>query len=99
VAIRTLADLAAGKALLQAQCASCHALASAGMSGALEPVAPPLDGIGRHRSRQWLEAELVNPCAHPHASGTRYSCTAMPSFSALTQQQRDQIVLYLLSQR
>jgi mono/diheme cytochrome c family protein len=90
------AALAAGKALLQAQCAACHALSSAAMSGT---AAPALDGIGARRTRHWLEVELVDPCSHPNAGGTKYRCEAMPSFSGLTPQQRDQIVLYLLSQR
>lgn len=90
-----VADMAAGSVLLQAQCASCHALLSAGMSG----TGPSLDRIGRRRSHAWLQKELVDPCAHrsPHQSQSR--CSQMPSYAGLTTQQRDQIVLYLLAQR
>jgi len=90
---------AAGSVLLQAQCASCHALLSAGMSGAGTAVGPALNGIGRRRSRAWLERELVDPCAHRSSHKSRYRCGQMPSYAGLTQQQRDQIVLYLLAQR
>ena len=93
------ADRAAGSVLLQAQCASCHALLSAGMGGAGATVGPSLDRIGRKRSRAWLERELVDPCAHRPSHRSRYHCGQMPSYAGLTQQQRDQIVLYLLAQR
>lgn len=93
------ADRAAGSVLLQAQCASCHALLSAGMGGAGPAVGPALDGIGRRRSQAWLERELVDPCANRSPHKSRYHCSQMPTYAGLTQQQRDQIVLYLLAQR
>lgn len=96
---RLVADLQAGRALVQAQCAACHALADAGLSGASPPIAPVLDGIGRRRARKWLEVQLVNPCAHPRAGGGAFSCSRMPAYGGLTQQQRDQVVQYLLSRR
>ena len=99
VSSQILGDLQAGRALVQAQCAACHALTDAGLTGSSPPVAPALDGIGRRRSRQWLELQLVNPCAHPHAGGSAFSCSQMPSFSELTPGQRDQLVRYLLSLR
>jgi len=69
------------------------------MSGAGTAVGPALNGIGRRRSRAWLERELVDPCAHRSSHKSRYRCGQMPSYAGLTQQQRDQIVLYLLAQR
>lgn len=99
VANRTAFDRAAGRALVQAQCAACHALADAGISAPTNPLAPALDGIGSRRSRAFLEITLVTPCAHAASMGRRYSCKRMPSYAGLTPSQRDQIVLYLLSQR
>jgi mono/diheme cytochrome c family protein len=95
-----LADLAAGKVLVQAQCAACHALADAGIAPAPSPVARPLDGIGGRHDRQWLEDELRSACAHVQPPGNGVPCSQMHSFSAmLSPEQRDQVVAYLLSLR
>jgi mono/diheme cytochrome c family protein len=93
------ADLANGKVLVQAQCAACHALADAGITGANPPYAPALDRIGVGHDRSWLAAELVDACAHPIASTAHKCAQAHNAAAALTQQQRDQVVTYLLSLR
>lgn len=97
---KVLADLAAGKVLVQAQCAACHALADAAIAGAAQPIAPALDHIGVHHSRAWLESELLNACAHPVHGYTDTQCRQAHSVAGLlTPQQRDQVVRYLLAQR
>jgi hypothetical protein len=69
------------------------------MIGAAQPVASALDGIGARHDRAWLNAELVNACAHGAAMSS-YNCSQVHNAAmALTQQQRDQIVTYLLTLR
>jgi hypothetical protein len=69
------------------------------MIGTARPVAPALDGIGARHDRAWLEAEVVNACAHGAAKSS-YNCSQVHNAAmALTQQQRDQIVAYLLTLR
>jgi hypothetical protein len=95
-----LADLAAGKVLVQAQCAACHALADAGIAPAPSPVARPLDGIGGRHDRHWLEDELRAACAHVQPLRRGLACGQMHSVSVLlTSRQRSQVIAYLLSLR
>ena len=93
----TAADVAEGMVLVQAQCAWCHALAAAGLSSAQAAVGPPLDNAGVGHSRAWLSAALVNACAH-HKATSQYSCAQKHNtVAALTAEQREQIVSYLLT--
>lgn len=95
-----LATLAAGKVLVQAQCAACHALADAGISALPTPVARSLDGIGALHDRRWLDAALSNACAHARPLRPGYNCAQMHAFArVLTAQQRAQVLAYLLSLR
>jgi mono/diheme cytochrome c family protein len=91
------ADIAEGMVLVQAQCAWCHTLASAGLTGSQASVGPPLDGAGVGHNRAWLSAALVDACAH-HKPKSRYSCAQKHNtVAALTVEQRDQIVRFLLT--
>jgi len=83
-----------GRVLVQAQCAWCHSLSDAGISGT---VGPALDHIGAGHTVQWLSAALVNACAH-HIPASHYSCAQKhDTVAALTSAQRGDIVSYLLT--
>lgn len=74
-------------------CASCHMLkGKGGMLG------PPLDGIGGHRGKQWLEARLLDPEIQmrefPEIFGGRPNIMPHPGVS---RKQASQIADYLLS--
>ncbi len=93
----TAADVAEGSVLVQAQCVWCHSLAGAGITASSASIAPPLDHVGAGHSRDWLSAALVDACAH-HKLGSPYVCTQKHNtVAALTAEQRDQIVTYLLT--
>lgn len=94
-----LAVLGAGHVLFQVQCASCHALVAAGISSPPGATGSALDHVGAHHDRAWLETELTAPCRNARSSAAQRRCVSMPSYVGLTQQQRDQIVAYLLAQR
>ena len=88
------AAIAEGRVLVQAQCAGCHSLSDAGLSGT---AGPALDHIGAGHSAQWLSAALVDACAH-HAPASHYSCAQKhDTVAALSLAQRGDIVSYLLT--
>lgn len=77
----------------QMNCASCHMLkGKGGMLG------PPLDGIGGHRGKQWLEARLLDPETQmkdfPEVFGGRPNIMPHPGVS---RKQASQIAAYLLT--
>lgn len=77
----------------QLNCASCHMLkGKGGMLG------PPLDGIGGHRGKQWLEARLLDPETQmkefPEVFGGRPNIMPHPGVS---RKQATQIAAYLLT--
>ncbi len=77
----------------QLNCASCHMLkGKGGMLG------PPLDGIGGHRGKQWLEARLLDPETQmrefPEVFGGRPNIMPHPG---VTRKQASQLANYLLT--
>lgn len=75
-------DSRAGKELYdRLKCASCHAIVGEG--GLL---GPPLDGIGGHRGKQFLEARLLDPAAQmrdfPDLFGGRPNIMPHPGVSS-----------------
>lgn len=89
----TKASKEGAKLYEQMNCASCHTVrGKGGMLG------PPLDGIGGHRGRQWLEARLLNPETQmkefPDVFGGRPNLMPHPGVS---RRQASQIADYLLT--
>jgi sulfur oxidation c-type cytochrome SoxX len=80
-------NIGLGKALFQSQgCTACHMVNGSGGS-----VGPDLSGEGeKGRSREWLRTQIRTPKAHAPGS-------LMPAYGALTDQQVEQLVDYLLS--
>lgn len=74
-------------------CASCHAIGDKGGT-----LGPPLDGIGGHRGKQFLEARLLNPAAQmrdfPDVFGGRPNIMPHPGVSS---REASQIAQYLLT--
>jgi ubiquinol-cytochrome c reductase cytochrome b subunit len=64
-------------------CDACHQIAGAG-----KKIGPPLDGVGQHRDRAWLEKHFVDPKSTSPGS-------MMPPYK-FTPQEMDAICRYLL---
>ena len=83
----------AGEALYQKlECKSCHAIAKQGSD-----VGPPLDGIGAHRSREFLIGHMTNPEAHAKALPKEHPKSVMMPPTEATAEQINQMVDYLLT--
>ncbi len=80
-------DVAIGKTLFQSQgCLDCHRVNGSGGN-----IGPDLSGEGlKGRSIEWLQTQLRSPKAHNPQS-------IMPAFSALSAQQINQLIAYIMS--
>jgi ubiquinol-cytochrome c reductase cytochrome b subunit len=78
-------DVVKGATLYQLhQCSNCHTANGEGMK-----VGPALNGLGKRRSREWIETQLRHPERH-------LAETMMPAYD-LTPQDMNQLIAYLLS--
>jgi cbb3-type cytochrome oxidase cytochrome c subunit len=72
-------------------CGACHQVFGNGAT-----YGPSLDGEGARRSRDWLQAYLVDP--RPGVGARPYR-VRMPSYGGMPQRERDALVAYLLALR
>ncbi len=77
-----------GEAVYKSQgCSACHMLDGVGGS-----VGPDLSRVGKKRDKEWIEQQLRNPKSHNPQS-------IMPSFSKLSEKDRDDLASYLAGLR
>ena len=78
-------NLVEGAKVYQAgQCGNCHRANGEGMQ-----IGPPLNGLAKRRSREWVEEQIRNP--HGHTPGS-----VMPAFN-LPPADMDRLIAYLFS--
>ncbi|HWI40832.1 MAG TPA: c-type cytochrome [Verrucomicrobiae bacterium] len=74
-----------GATVFAGNCSRCHSIRGVGGT-----TGPDLSGVAARRDEEYIRRQLKNPKAHNKES-------RMPSFSHMSEEERDAVVVYLLS--